>query len=293
MLICSNELSSLVKKYHENKMAHAFLLETNDMNACMQDVLELVKMINCPHEYEENCSKDCNLCNLVRLQSLPSLMVIEPDGMSIKKSQIFDLQQRFLSKPVYTKNNIYIIKNAEKLNAASANSMLKFLEEPSDYIIGFFMTDNKENVITTIKSRCECMKLIYEAKRYSQALGVEEEQYHLIEETAKMYIKSLETEPDYAILKTKKIVEAFPDRKDMEHFFSYLLHIYTTVVHDKLLHLTTPFLEDYGILRNQPTHILQRKAKVIKNALEMVSFNVNIELLLDHFALEMRDCNES
>ena len=42
--------------------------------------------------------------------------------------------------------------------------MLKFLEEPEDNILGFFITSNKERVIDTIKSRCQIMKIDYATK---------------------------------------------------------------------------------------------------------------------------------
>ena len=43
-------------------------------------------------------------------------------------------------------------KNAEKLNGSSANAMLKFVEEPTEGILGFFITNNKDVIIPTIKN---------------------------------------------------------------------------------------------------------------------------------------------
>ena len=39
----------------------------------------------------------------------------------------------------------YIIKNAERLNPSSANTILKFLEEPEDNIIAILLTNNRYN----------------------------------------------------------------------------------------------------------------------------------------------------
>ena len=64
--------------------------------------------------------------SLIDSNNLPSLQIIEPVGKFIKKEQIVDLKNKFKYKPIYSKNNIYIIKNAEKLNTSSANTMLKF-----------------------------------------------------------------------------------------------------------------------------------------------------------------------
>ena len=52
-----------------------------------------------------------------------------------------------------------IIKETEKLNASSANTILKFLEEPEDGIIAILLTDNRYHVLDTILSRCQILSL--------------------------------------------------------------------------------------------------------------------------------------
>ena len=164
-------LNELVKRYREKKLAHAYLIETNNYDKALQDLKEFIKIINCPEEYKKKCEK-CNLCNLINKDNLPSIKIIEPDGASIKKVQMEELKEAFSTKPVYSRYNTYIIMNAEKLNSSSANSMLKFIEEPTDGIIGFFITNNKDVMIETIKSRCQSLILKYENKNIVESLGI-------------------------------------------------------------------------------------------------------------------------
>ena len=138
------QVQNILKRSHENKLAHAFLLETNDINRCYKDILSLLKQLNCPKEYDVNCSNECNICNLFKTNNLPSFITISPDGKNIKKQQILDMMDKFNTKPVFSKYNMYVIKEAEAFNASSANTLLKFLEEPEDNILGFFITTNKE-----------------------------------------------------------------------------------------------------------------------------------------------------
>ena len=42
------QVQNILKRSHENKLAHAFLLETNDINRCYKDILSLLKQLNCP-----------------------------------------------------------------------------------------------------------------------------------------------------------------------------------------------------------------------------------------------------
>ena len=159
-------IQNLIDKYEIGRLSHAFLIETNNIDLCLEDIKLFIKYINCSEKYNENCTK-CNLCKLIDLNNLPSLMIIEPDGMSIKKNQLQELQDQFSMKPVYSKYNSYVIMNAELMNASSANSILKFLEEPTDHIIGFLVTNNKEKMLDTIISRCQNLKFIYDDKSKS------------------------------------------------------------------------------------------------------------------------------
>ena len=164
-------LNEILTKYRENKLAHAYLIETNNLDLALQDLKELIKNLNCPHNFTSKCT-ECNLCNLINLNNLPSLKIIEPDGANIKKNQIETLKTDFSSIPLYSKFNIYIIKNAEKLNASSANAMLKFVEEPTQGILGFFLTSNKDVMIETIKSRCQTYTLNYETESLNSKLNI-------------------------------------------------------------------------------------------------------------------------
>ena len=78
-------IQSLIDKYEIGRLSHAFLVETNNIELCLEDIKQFVKIINCREKYSKDCTK-CNLCKLIDLNNLPSLTVIEPDGMSIKKN---------------------------------------------------------------------------------------------------------------------------------------------------------------------------------------------------------------
>ena len=68
-------LNELYNKYRENKLAHAYLIETNNGEKALDDVKTLIKIINCTSEFKKNCI-ECNLCNLINKNILPSLKII-------------------------------------------------------------------------------------------------------------------------------------------------------------------------------------------------------------------------
>jgi DNA polymerase III subunit delta' len=52
---------------------------------------------------------------------------------------------------------ITIIWMADKMNTAASNKLLKLLEEPSDKTLFILITENEEDIIQTIRSRCQVL----------------------------------------------------------------------------------------------------------------------------------------
>ncbi len=284
-------LEKLVKYYHENKLSHAYLLETNNLDKCFDDLKQVIKNIVCQDKFSEKCTK-CNLCNLIDQNYLPSLIVIEPDGMNIKKEQVLDLKKQFSMVPVYTKDNIYVIKKAEKLNGASANTMLKFLEEPEPNIIGFFITDNANNVISTIKSRCEVVKVFYDEHELD-INSIFSDAYKDYTNVAINYLEKLEVEKTEVIMYNRDVVLCkFKEREDIKLIFKIILIIYEEL-YKKVMGFESRFdfanLQSLCNLNNKD--ILKRINLVIK-FIDDIDSNASVELLLDKFVIELGDYNE-
>lgn len=88
-----------------------------------------------------------------------NIIVIEPDGLWIKKEQIVNLKNQFITKSLTKSKRTYIIKSCDQLNIHAGNSMLKLLEEPEENITGILTTNALNKVLTTIVSRCQIIKL--------------------------------------------------------------------------------------------------------------------------------------
>ncbi len=272
-MIENENIKTLVKKFYEQKLAHVFLIETNDKKALLKDILAFVKILNCPEEYEPTCKK-CNLCHLLNTDSLPSLKIIFPDGQAIKKEQMEDLKSAFSTVPYLTRYNCYIINDAEKFNNSSANTMLKFIEEPEENIVGFLITNNKENVIHTIKSRCEIIKAQYETKA-SQLIKME------IKELAEQYLYKLEVEKSKSILYNKIILDEKLEKEDLCSIFQTILSIYLQRLHGITLENN---LTKLNLLSQE--NIIKR-IYLVNEIIERLNYNVNVNLLLDYFALSL------
>ena len=285
-----NSLENIINKYREKRLSHAFLLETNDINRCYNELLTVIKNVICPEKFESNCVSECNLCNLVSKGTLPSIMTVEPDGASIKKDQVLDLKEKMLSKPLYSSHNMYIIKSAEKLTLSSANTMLKFLEEPNDQVIGFFITDNKENIINTIKSRCQIVNVLYNQNVIYDEVNLNEEDFNRYIDLLKEYLLILEEDFEETFLKNKSIViSQLNGRIEFENFLKLMLKVYETILNKQLgVDYNISQIQKFSFI-NEKNNVpkLIAKLKIIESILEKLVYNPNLELILDRLVIEM------
>ncbi len=274
VMVQHEAIQNLVKKYNENQLSHVFLIETNDKAAALEDIKEFVKVINCNESYMEDCMK-CNLCHLIATDQLPSLEIVSPDGQAIKKGQMEELKQKFSSIPYLSRYNTYIINDAEKFNASSANTMLKFIEEPEKNIIGFLITNNRENVISTIKSRCEIVKVMYEKENQNIT--------DRIQELAINYLYKIEVEKQQTIVYNKTILDEKLEREEMVLFFKAIFQIYYDFFQGKSI------LEKLKPMEQYTQDMLLYRLDLVGKMLERLNYNVNINLLLDAFVLGLEE----
>lgn len=274
-MIESDKFQYILNSYHENKLAHAFLLETNDEEQCYKDVLKLIKKLNCSFNFSENCDLECNICHLIDNGNLPSLITISPDGTFIKKDQILDMMEKFKSVPIFTKFNCYVIKNSECFNSSSANTILKFLEEPEDNILGFFITNNKINVISTIRSRCQEIKVNYS-----------EDEIRFYDESTMLnmicYLDSIYKNKDDLLYNKTNMVSLYSDRKEWQKFFIGMFYYLNDVYKDKVEY------SGIKIFKELSKEKIIQIILLVEDILKYIRSNGNIELILDKFVIEMR-----
>lgn len=139
------------------KISHAYLIETNGYENYNDFVKYLIKKILCSNIIEQEIINKIELA--VNNDNYPDIKYIYPDGNYIKKEQLISLEQEFSKKSMLDNKLIYVIDNAEKLNDSSANTILKFLEEPEDDIVAILVANNRYKVIETIISRCQIISL--------------------------------------------------------------------------------------------------------------------------------------
>lgn len=144
--IIYRQISNSIK----NGLSHAYLFELNDNIYAYEMIMSFVKKVL--------SNGDDNIAKRIDDGNYPELKHIFPDGQLIRKEQLEELQKSFSTISLENDKRFYIIHDSEKLNVAAANSLLKFLEEPSDGIIAILLTNNINLMLKTIVSRCQILR---------------------------------------------------------------------------------------------------------------------------------------
>jgi len=151
-------LKMLKNSIVKNRVGHAYLLEGMRGTGKRDIGLLLARSLFCesPVEGYKPC-ESCNNCKRIHSGNHPDIHLLEPDGLSIKKQQIKELQEEFSKKAVESSRKIYMIIDADKMSAGAANSLLKFLEEPNSQTTALLVTEQVQQILPTIISRCQIL----------------------------------------------------------------------------------------------------------------------------------------
>ncbi len=121
----------------------------------------------CNSPTEEGADGTCRSCMAYKRGNSPDLLIIEPQGASsiISVKAITNESPKpedpptplltfFRTPPLLSRHKVAIIQDAHRMNGASANALLKTLEEPHPHAKIILTTDTVGNILPTILSRC-------------------------------------------------------------------------------------------------------------------------------------------
>ncbi len=261
-----NNYSQFFDYFHkiikEDKLSHAFLIECRNVNNYKEIILMIIKEILESNKYNE----DLAIENLVENNNYPELKIIEPINHVIRKEQLLNLQKEFSVQSIYGRYLIYIIDGAEYLNKSSANTILKFLEEPPSNIIAFLLTNNNYNVIETIASRCQ--KITLGEIKHENAFSPDVQALAEILENKKDKALGYIDNSWYSFDRESLIIRL----KELQNYYLFQL--------TKIKQLRES--SNIKALSN-----ISKKIIIIDDCLNKLRYNVNIKLLIDKFILSM------
>ncbi len=277
------EITKYEKFYQQVKMNfinkdhffHAYIIETNDNDDYENAIIDLVKLIF-SKDYSDN--EYVRICNLIDNNNFSDLEKVYPDGQFIKKEQLSNVKRKFKTKSLGNKQ-IYVIFEADKMNKESTNSMLKFLEEPSDGVIALLVVKNRYMLLDTIISRCQVLTM-------DNILKDAPDDDNLLVHFFEIFTSSKNAFINY----NKIIEELFVDKKQTIKILDLLEKKYYNYLGDE-----KSILNDSQVIKDN----LEKLDKIkLTDLIEFVSeerkklrYNVNFKLWLDSFIIGYMEVN--
>jgi DNA polymerase-3 subunit delta' len=231
---------------------------------------------------------------------------------SIKKDDIINVMNKMELTPL--ENGPYIvliIHKVENMTTEAINSMLKFLEEPHEYVKFLLTCENLERVLPTIVSRCQALplRLLPRDLIIKDALEQEVAPLEDIELLSSFYnspqdIAKAATDANYLLIKelTLNFLSAFCKGKDEAVFYmqsSIIPKIKTKEMARMFLDLLFDFLKESLIYKankktiflsyvtillslNKQANLISRNLAEVMKLRTKLDLNLNMALTLNY-----------
>ena len=135
---------------------HAYIIQSKDAQVRMTLANHFIKALLC-HVHIGVEYPDKRICGKVDGEKHEDLQVIRPEKRkSVSIEQIRNMQKRLMIKP-FGERNIVLIEAGDQINDIAQNGLLKTLEEPPGDTIIMILCENAENLIPTVRSRCNIL----------------------------------------------------------------------------------------------------------------------------------------
>ncbi len=249
-----------------NRLSHAYLIETGDYMMVNDLMMRIVKSILCFKQGKHSELDDCNICKLIDSNQYADLKFIYPQGNVIKKEQLLEIKKAFKTTSL-NQYRIYVIFDSEYLNASAANTILKFLEEPEQGVIAFLVAKNRYQVLETLVSRCQILTL-------SNCLDRE------LDPKVYEFLQRIVTNSDF-YLDFKDILTLYMPDKNTSKLLLDDLEFY---LHQLLLFKTNSIseLKCAELFTNLSKNSIIKYISILEEEKEKLIYNINYRLWLDH-----------
>lgn len=143
---------------HAGRLPHALLFAGPDGIGKMMVAKATAATLLCQGAPDTAPCGHCLACRQISSLASPNVIVVAPEGNSIKIEQIRALQHE--AGLVSSGWRICVIEQAERMTTQAANSLLKLLEEPPSQLIFILLASSPHLMLGTIISRCLLIRFL-------------------------------------------------------------------------------------------------------------------------------------
>ena len=145
---------------------HAYILAAADAALRESESTALAAAMLCTASGVRPCGQ-CRDCRKVFRGLHPDVICVDPASGSkrpvFKVEQIRDVSADAYIMPTEAQRKVYVLRQADTMNPAAQNALLKLLEEPPRSASFILAVERAESMLPTVRSRCEVIRCNTEA----------------------------------------------------------------------------------------------------------------------------------
>ena len=152
-------ITQLCLMQQEDRIPHAMLFCGTDGVGKSLVAEALAAAILCHAPVNNQACGHCKACQVLAAGTHPDFFQIQPESETkaapaIRIEAVRKLQEEIARIPLLSERRVVIMQEADKMNEAAANCLLKTIEEPSGQIVFILLTSRPSALLDTIISRC-------------------------------------------------------------------------------------------------------------------------------------------
>lgn len=174
--IGNEQIKEILRRMLEKqRVPHSFLFSGEEGIGKKQFALELAKGFVCNNPVNFQACDKCLSClradkfnfpkaddrdehKKVIFSEHPDIGLVIPYNRNILVDAIRNLEKEANFRPYQSNARFFIIDDADKMNEAASNALLKTLEEPAPTTYLFLITSRPDALLQTIHSRCQTLR---------------------------------------------------------------------------------------------------------------------------------------
>ncbi len=149
----SNLKERFLTLIENKKVSHSYIIAGGEGAGKLDFALYCAKALLCGGK---PCGK-CDDCRKAEKDSHPDIIVINRgETQSFKIDEVRRVTESIYVPPNASKKGskkIYILDHCENMTVQAQNALLKAFEEPPEYVVFFILTEKKEALLPTVRSR--------------------------------------------------------------------------------------------------------------------------------------------
>lgn len=150
--LLNSEAFSLIRNdVKRGALSHAYMVISPDAEA----VKELFLLVGCAVYCPYDVCLECTQCKKVMHNNHADITHLNLDGGKISVDDVKGLIDDTFLAPYESDRKLYFVYNAEQMNAAAQNKLLKTFEEPAASSTIFLGTAGEQAMLETLKSRAK------------------------------------------------------------------------------------------------------------------------------------------